>query len=410
MKHRLLISALLSLFALNVSAQNNPYGIDDTCHEYFRMAESLVVDTSNDAFDFANDALLKRAQEVGDEKARTLHYVCKLKRTIRFAREMKDREAGNEMVENQKKETVAISLETGYLQYLYYAYSLCQTYYANTKQVVHALALLNEMMDFALKNEDEYGIWQSHTYVAALYYHQNDVLNARKHLQQAVRLYENSTDETLRRQSITRNCCDLADTYTADSDSSRFYCRYAEEASKTHQDTLRWMYYKARFSAIDKDMATYCHYRDICLSDSEFVPMITTADWLFSSTDAILQGAPKDSVVARVSKVKVRQQLLYLRDLAIAYRREDVAAWMGSKIIWTFYSDIYELNNMKMEELSSSVHQRQLSLALQRQKRISRMLWLIVGVLVAALLAALSSLYLRKQKSKDNDTALRPGS
>ncbi|MBQ4184015.1 MAG: hypothetical protein II652_03630, partial [Bacteroidales bacterium] len=88
----------------------------------------------------------------------------------------------------------------------------------------------------------------------------------------------------------------------------------------------------------------------------------------------------------------------------------DVAAWMGSRIVSTFYSDIYALNNMKMEELSSSVHQRQLSLALQRQKRITRMLWLIVGVLVAALLAALSSLYLRKQKSKDNDTALRPES
>ncbi len=410
MKHRLLISALLSLFALNVAAQTNPYGIDDKCYEYFRMAESLVPDTSNDAFDYANDALLKRAQEVGDEKARTIHYICKLKRVIRFAREMKDRAEGNETVENQKKETVAIALETGYLQYFYYSYVLCQNYYINTKQEVHAMALLNEMMDIALKNEDEYGIWQSHTYIAALYYHQNDILNARKHLQRAVKLFENSTDETLRRQSITRHCCDLADTYTAGADSSRFYCRDAEEAAKTHQDTLRSMYYKARLSAMDKDMTTYRHYRDICLSDSEFAPMITGGEWLFSRTDAILQGAPRDSVIVRASKVNVRQQMLYLRDLSIASKREDVAAWMGSRIVSTFYSDIYALNNMKMEELSSSVHQRQLSLALQRQKRISRMLGLFAGVLVAALLAALSALYLRKQKSKDNDTALRPES
>ena len=165
-----------------VSAQNNPYRIDDTCYEYFSMAETLFADTENEAFEYVNAALLKRALEVGDETARALHYVEKLKRVIRFARMMENHEEGNLMVENQKKETLDVALATGYTQYFYYSYTLCQTYYMNTRQQVHAQAMLQEMMEVATRNGDEYGIWQSHVYIATLFQHQNDILNARKHL------------------------------------------------------------------------------------------------------------------------------------------------------------------------------------------------------------------------------------
>lgn len=83
MKRLTVILAVIAATFLPARGQNNPYGIDDTCFEYFRMAESLVPDLESDAFDYANEALLKRAQAVGDEKARTLHYVEKLKRTTR---------------------------------------------------------------------------------------------------------------------------------------------------------------------------------------------------------------------------------------------------------------------------------------------------------------------------------------
>ena len=213
MKRLIIISAVLAFVFAPAMAQNNPYGVDDQCYEYFRMAESLINDLSNDAFNYANEALLKRATEVGDEKARTLHYVEKLKRECRVARLMENREEANARVEALRTETVSVALETGYTQYLYYAYSLSETYYVNTRQEVHAQAQLQDMLEIATQRGDEYGLWESHVYLAMLYQHQNDYFNTRKHLRIALSIFDSSEDESIRRQSVSRMCCDLSDTY-----------------------------------------------------------------------------------------------------------------------------------------------------------------------------------------------------
>ena len=381
-----------------VLAQNNPYRIDDTCYEYFSMAETLFADTENEAFEYVNAALLKRALEVGDEKARALHYVEKLKRVIRFARMMENHEEGNLMVENQKKETLDVALATGYTQYFYYSYTLCQTYYMNTRQQVHAQAMLQEMMEVATRNGDEYGIWQSHVYIATLFQHQNDILNARKHLLHAVNMYETTNNETLGRQSIARQYFDLAETYTAGSDSARMYLRKAEETIRTHQDTMRNYFFKAQLAAIDHDIANYRKYRDICLEDDNLPVQINTAEFLFPCVDAIIGNAPKDSIITKAVKTARRTHVLFLMTLAIAYNREDVASWLGSWIILLFYTDISLNNNLKMEELTSSVQARQLTVALNQQKRRNTILWIVIGILGAGLIATLVAFLLEKKK------------
>ena len=146
MTPRSLISALILALAaaLPCFAEGNPYAIDQQCYEYFRMAENLVDDLSNNAFEVANDALLKRAVECADEKARTLHYVGLLKRTTRLNRHNPDRLAGNNAVEAARRQLMTVASETGYMQYFYYAYELAQTYYVNTRQEGHAQNLLQE--------------------------------------------------------------------------------------------------------------------------------------------------------------------------------------------------------------------------------------------------------------------------
>lgn len=388
------------MIAVPVAAQNNPYAIDDECYEYFLLAESLVSDTSSEAFEYANGALLKRATEVGDEKARTIYYVEKLKRGGRLSRIMDDRAAANARMESLLKETTNIAMETGYIQYFYYAYSLCQNYYVNTQQEARAMTLLQEMLDIATSRGDEYGIWQSHGYMAAMYQLQNDLLNARKHLRKAVGIFDSSEDKTLRRQTVSRQLSDLADTYIVGSDSARFYYLRSEEAAKTHYDTLRVTYYKAQLAALDQRIPEYHKYRDNCLADYTFENHVNKGAGFFSCVDAILEGAPRDTVIARTIRLESRQQLLFLRYLAISCKREDVVSWMGTRIILNFYADISRLNDAKMEEMSAAIHHHQATMDLDRQKSINLKLWIALGVLAAALLAAIAALLYEKKNKK----------
>ena len=400
MKRLVSIAVLICWTLISAFAQNNPYSIDDTCYEYFKMADKLVADTNTDAFEIANNALLKRAQEVGDEKARTIFYVEKLKRVIRFARFEEDHQIGNEMVEKQRRETQQISRETGFLQYFYYAQTLTQTYYINTRQEIHAMALLREMMDIATKEQNEYGLWQSNIYIAVLYQRQNDIINARKHTRKAIEIYDNSSDPTIRRQSITRQCCDLADFYHENPDSARFFIRKAEETSLTHVDTLRFRYYKALFAALDKDTETYSKHRDFCLSDQFMEDMVIGSTNVLAYVDAILTKAPFEAVVPLAQRITSRPSMLYSRNLALAYNREDVAGLIGSIIIATLYHDLSALNDIKTEEMSAIMHDSRLNLQIERQRMQLLELWIAVSLLGIALLASLIYVFVRKNKKQ----------
>jgi hypothetical protein len=400
MKRLVSIAVLICSTLLSAFAQNNPYAIDDTCYEYFKMAEKLIADTDTDAFDIANNALLKKAQEVGDEKARTLHYVEKLKRTTRIARMQEDRQLGNEMVEKQRRETQQISRETGFLQYFYYAQTLTQTYYMNTRQEIHAMTLLREMMDIASKEQNEYGLWQSNIYIAVLYQRQNDIINARKHVRNAIDIYDKTTDPTIRRQSITRQCCDLADFYHEIPDSARYYLRKAEETSLTHADTLRFRYYKALFAALDKDTESYSKHRDFCLSDQFLETQVPGSSDVLAFADAILTNAPFNTAENIALRIGQRHSLIYIRNLALAYNREDVAGWLGSFIIATLYHDLSALNDIKTEEMSAMINNSRLNLQIERQRMQLLELWIAVSLLGIALLASLIYVFVRKNKKQ----------
>lgn len=396
MKRLAIIAALLCAAFSFAYAQDNPYGIDDTCYEYFKMAEALVPDTTNDAFDIANDALLKRAQEVGDEKARTLHYVCRLKRAIRFARQSDNVMEANESVEHQRKETQKVARETGYLQYYYYAYTITQTYYVNTRQEIHAQKLIGEMMDIAAKEQNEFGIWQSNIFLSQLFMRQNDLNNTRRHLLRAAKVYENSSDPVIRKQSFTRQFCDLANTYPTGSDSARYYYKRAEETALIRGDTLRVMFSKAQLAAYDRQLDKYRRHRDFCLKDDYLESVIAGAAEMFECADAILDNVPLKTLEPIAAKVRSRYHLLYLRDLAIKYQHEDAAAELGSIIILTLYNDISSINDMKIEEMTALMNDRQLNMKLENQRKLITLLWILIGVLTVVSLTLAAFILTRK--------------
>ena len=396
------ISAFLTflLFTAGAAAQNNPYLIDDVCYQYFNIGETLMDDLSNDAFDLAINALLKRAKEVNDEKARTLYYVERTKRSTRVARRMTDLSAANALVEQNRRETMAVARETGYMQYFFYAYELAQNYYVNTHQEVHAQALLTEMMDIAEKENNEYGLWQSQRYISMLYQRQNDLLNTRKYLKEVIRIYENSEDPNIRRQSLSRVFCDLGDTYLYDTDSSRFYYNKAEEHAKLPADTLRVTYYKAQIAALDGDVKQYRKCRDFCLEDPGFRGPIIGGEALFACVDDIIGRQPLDSLARKIRGAVSKRQMIYLRNLAIVNRRDDITSWLGTSIILSMYSDISFLNDLKMEEVSAVMENSRLSQEMEGQRaRITR-LRLAVILLAAALAAALAAILLIRHKNK----------
>ena len=398
-KFAIVISTLLALALPALRAQDNAYDIDNVCYEYFMMCESLVEDTNSTAFEMAADALIRRANEVGDRKAIAIHATVILKRTIRFARLADDRRAANEAVERQRRETMETARETGYMQYFYYAYTLTQTYYVNTRQEIHAQRLLTEMMENSYKDNDEYGIWQSEGYMATLYLRQNDLISARKHLLNVIEIYETSTNETIRRQSITRQCCDLADTYQLGADSARIFYNKAEIYSRTHGDTLRYTYYKAQLAALDHRKDEYVSYRDFCLSDPAFAPTIRGGDILFEGADAIIAGLDTQNIAPLAQELSQRRQWLFLRDLAISYGREKTAAWLGTWIIFTLYGDISLLNSLKMEEMSAVMQTGHLQNVIDHQKHIMAWMWGAIGLLLAGLIVSLTILITRNNKT-----------
>ena len=55
--------------AVNMSAQNNSYGIDDECYALFQRAEGLACGVSDEEFNLGNVSSLQTALAKADNKA-----------------------------------------------------------------------------------------------------------------------------------------------------------------------------------------------------------------------------------------------------------------------------------------------------------------------------------------------------
>ena len=380
--------------AVAAAAQNNAYGIDDECFLYFSQADKYVGDIESPEFDKAMVKLLETSLRKNDKKAQTLYYVMELKRTSRQgqAAPASDRDHWNQEMESKRKDLMEIALSTGYKQYYYYAFNLTQTYYYNTDQYVAAIQTMNELADLTREAGDEYGLWQSTRFLSQLYLRMSDNYNARYYLLQAVSLSEKTQDETIRRQNLTRQYMDLAETYAPASDTARYYLAKAEEHMKVYDDTVRMAYYKAQLAIWDKDRATYERCKAFCLNAPGFSFSVRQAEPFFTCLELLSAHAPTAEVLPVYAQTYHHQQKYFAKAFAEHLGEWHTASLIADDIIYRIQSDLSYLNTQRLDEISAQHGNAQLSLELAKssEKLARNTLWVAV-LLTIVLLVLLGS-------------------
>lgn len=400
-----LITGIL-LFVLSmqgVAAQNNPYELDDACYPLFQRAELLV---GKEGFDSVNEALLEKALEKGDTKAQTLYYVERLKNVSALKRAGKVFTPEDDAQVLQAMEDVKrVASELGYSQYYYYAYDLTQNYFYNTGRQVRTFELVKEMREDAIARGEEYGIWMGNRYLISLYIAQNDYISAKKYIVASLEMYENTEDETIRRQSATRLYCDLADTYPIGHDSVSINIRKAELQSRHHLDSLRCTFLRAKLEAYQKNIPAYERDRDICRQDPSIRQISSTAGLMFDNIDQLVYGKPApeiklDGMMSHLREVK------YIANIAEEYGYKDLAFEIEKRLVAYDETVLAKANQSKLTEieakLGNDVLSAQVDEAAGRAIRSRRLvISLVISILVVIILFfVIYSLHLRRTNEK----------
>ena len=400
MNIRSIILALLVLaLPMKAAAQNNAYSIDDECYTYFRQAEGLV---GKPGFQEANNQLLKLARLKGDTKAETLYYVEELKNITKFPSTPEN----DAKVDEAHTRLKQVAKQFGLSQYYYYAYQLAKTYYYNNDKVSKSFALAQEMHQQAVADNDEYGIWCGDKYLASIYIDQDDFVSAKEFILDAINVFHNTSDPTIRRQSPTRLYCDLADTFPVGSDSVGFYVSKGFEMAKVHMDTLRCAFYRSKLAILEDNVPLYQEYRDFCLSDPLITQISSSAPAFFSFMDDVIAKkiyGREDEIIKlnKVREIKVIANVCERRGL------EDFAFNLEKKLVQKLEKRFSDINQSRLSELNITMGKATLSADLatteSKLSRVSKMVIILLVILLAASLL-FSLIYIhnhRKSERKD---------
>jgi len=396
----IILSLLFLLPVTTASAQNNAYGIDDECYALFQRAESLAGAVTDEQFNQINDSLLHTALAKSDEKAQVLYYVERLKHIIRA-------KSDEERILKAFEELKTISLSHGYKQYFYYAYELLQNYYYNSGRANTAIELLQEMQAVALEQSDAYGLWYSSRYMVSLYMAMNDYVSAKKYILQAIQVYNETDDPTVKRQSICRTYCDLADTYPVTSDSMRIYINKACELAMQHYDTLRCKYYMAVIAAMDKDKESYIKHRDYCLNDDQLRVITPTAKTMFHLIDEVIDGTINEKELEEIEGLSTMREMKFVVNITELYGYETTAFHLEKHLMELMEKHFSQSNQLNLAELDAKMHNNQLTADLaQKSQQLAHTTLILTIVITAVLLGLLAFAYsqvigLRRRRIKD---------
>ena len=396
--------ALLLVFAfgsvLQASAQapqGNPLGIDDTCYALYQESEKQI---GKAGFIPANELLRQAAVDKKDDKAQVLYYVQILRDLVaRPGTEDSDIDAARE---NLKR----IAVDKNHKYYFYQAYQLSQEYYTSRGEGYHAMLLMQEMQQAAIKDGDPYGIWSSSKYLADMYIRQNDYISAKPHIVSAIQLYQSTDDKAIKAESPTRLYCDLADTYPIASDSVRINVATAMAEAKSRLDTLRGRYYRLRLAALDGDDANYERLRALCLQDPDFPKISPDAKLFFSLIDATRDG----SILQReddIFKLSTVREMKVIANLCENKGYKDFAFGVEKKLVNYMEAVISNTTLSRISELDVTMGKAALNAELvtkeQELSRISYILAILMGVVLVAvaLFSILHINQLNKSKKKD---------
>jgi len=397
---KIILPFLFLLSTATTTAQNNAYGIDDECYALFLRAESLSGAVSDEQFNQVNDSLLHTALAKSDKKAQVLYYVERFKHIIRS-------KGDENLILKSFEELKTISLSYGYKQYFYYAYELLQNYYYNSGRANTAIELLQEMQAVALEQSDAYGLWYSSRYMVALYLAMNDYVSAKKYILQAIKVYDETDDPTVKRQSISRTYCDLADTYPVTSDSMRICIDKAYELAMQHYDTLRCNYYLAVIAAMDKDKEKYRKYRDYCLNDDQLRVITPTAKTMFHLIDDVIEGTISDKELEEIEGLSTMREMKFVVNITELYGYETTAFHLEKHLMELMEKHFSQSNQLNMAEFDAKMNNNLLTADLaQKSQQLARTTLTLTIVITIVLLGLLAFAYsqvigLRRRRIKD---------
>ncbi|MGX8689900.1 MAG: sensor histidine kinase [Bacteroidaceae bacterium] len=380
---RIILLLVMVLPASFTSAQNNPYGIDDECYVLFQRAETLAGFVSDEEFNLVNDSLLHTALSKRDNKAQVLYYVERVKHLNR--RSIKYEERLLEAFEELK----TISLSFGYKQYFYYGYELVQNFYYNNGKPNTAIEMLQEMQAYAIEHNDAYGMWYSSRYLVSLYLSMSDYISAKKYILQSIQVHNETDDPTVKRQSINRAYCDLADTYPVLSDSMRICVEMGFEKSIMRLDTIRSYYYMAVIAALDKNEKKYRELRDICLADDQLRVVSSTAGTMFHLIDEIIEGRIDEKDLNEIEALHRMREMKFVVNIAEIYGFENTAFRLEKHLMELLEQNFAKSNQLNLAELDAKMGNNLLTADLAEKSQQLARRTLILTILVTAILLGL---------------------
>lgn len=383
MKQFPIVLLLLLATFLPLAGQNNPYELDDECYPLFQKAETLV---GKDGFEEVNAAFLRTAVTKGDTKSQTLYYIERLKHFIRLSptKKLPTPEA-EEAVLKAFEEAKSAADRFGFPQYFYYAYELVQNFYYNHKLRIRTFELVQEMQQISADRNDAYGQWMGYRYLVALYIAQSDYMTAKQYILKAIEIHDTTSDPVIKKQSLTRLYCDLADTYVIGSDSLRINVEKAVAASQVHLDTLRCEYYLAKIAAYEKRVKDYQHYRDLCLKDPQLTTISSTAARLFETLDDILYGSFDATAVNDLADNKIRE-VKFIANVAEMYGYKDQAFEIERLMVRKFEGLFSESNTSKIAELDTRMGKALLAAELANKEKEMLRIYRVLAVLLLIIL------------------------
>ena len=404
MRLRLITGILLLLAAFGMAgAQNNPLEINDECYKLYLQAENKL---GKDGFTQANEQFLRSALTYSDTKSQTLYYLGRLKNAIqRIPGGTVTTDEQDAEITKLQEDLMTVADKLGYPQYYYYAFELAQNYFYSHNKSMRAMELMQDLQKIAEERKDVYGLWMSQRYMVALYVDQGDYLNAKPHIQSAIRLYETSQDSVVRSQSPTRLYCDLSDTYLIGADSVKINIDKAVKAADSHLDSLRCAYHLAKIKAYEQDAEAYAFHRDYCLADKQLSIISPTASLVFQTLDAIMEGRFDASTINSLSAARVRE-IKYIANVAEKYGYKEQGFEIERLLVGKFENQMADANRAKLTELDARLGNNalegQLETESQRIARITRLIFiLLAGIMVAIITFLIVHIRsLRKHNSK----------
>lgn len=383
---------LLLLTGFLCFAQNNKYKIDDSCYPLYRTADSLL---GTDYCEVYIDKLKQQAEQVHDDKAVTLASVLSLRNAIRGDKETE--------ILVRYGELKKLALRTGYLQYYFYAYQLVSIYYFNGGQRIKGLEYAMRMYEEACEMDNDYGKWFSARTLADYYLVDYKKSSALKFYQELIDIYDSTEDPTIKAQSMAKVYTNLALLSGYDSQQYLGYTQKALETSKISADTLLVNYCLACRSLVEKDLKSYEHYKDKCLSNPIFSRIRLSGESVFELTDKVAEGEWA-YVRDNLKRIERLEDLLLFSNLGIAYEQ----LWLieeSYNLIVSRLGNTYEgkLSQALMETEVALENDRLREDLLQQKTRANNFLLalIIFIVLVVIFLSVLISIYIKKlQKAK----------